>query len=142
VRQVHFGSGSSSAAAGGPSGPSRQHEEGDDPFLYSADHQPLHQVSIVFFNFIIQYSANLIQGGLPSAQDEEFDLGNIPPGSDDSPEPGPGRRTHQGHTTDPGSPTHRQRGAQRAGTRLASSGDDTFQFFKVINGTRQCTFCL
>ena len=99
-------------------------------------------MSIVFFNFIIQYSANLIQGGLPSAQDEEFDLGNIPPGSDDSPEPGPGHHTHQGHTADPGSPTHHQRGAQRAGTRLASSGDDTFQFFKVINGTRQCTFCL
>ena len=97
-------------------------------------------MSIVFINFIIQYSANLIQAGLPSAQDEEFDLGNIPPGSDDSPEPGPGHHTHQGHTANPGSPTHCQRQAQMAGTRLASSGDDTFQF--VINGTRQCTFCL
>ena len=103
-------------------------------------YQPEYRPNVLFFNFIIQYSAKLIQGGLPSAQDEEFDLGNIPPGSNDSPEPGPGRCTHQGHTTDPGSPTHHQRGAQRAGTRLASSGDDTFQFFKVINGTRQCTF--
>jgi hypothetical protein len=77
-----------------------------------------------------------------STQDEEFDLGDIPPGSDDSPEHGPGRRTHQGHTADPGSPTHRQKGAKRAGTRMASSGDDTFQFFIVTNGTRQCTFCM
>ena len=34
------------------------------PFLSSSDPQPSHQVSIVHFNFKIQYSANLIQGGL------------------------------------------------------------------------------
>jgi hypothetical protein len=75
-------------------------------------------------------------------QDETFDLRNIPPGSDDSPERGAGHSTQQGHTSDPATPTHHQRRAKKAGTRLASSGDDTFQFFQLIDGTRQCSFCL
>ena len=95
-------------------------------------------MSIAYFNFKIQYSANLIQGGLQSPQDEEFNLEDIPPGLDDSPERGDGHSTHQGHSSDPESPTR----AKKAGTRLASSGDDTFQFYQLINGKRQCTFCM
>jgi hypothetical protein len=99
-------------------------------------------VSIYFINFTIQCSANLIQGGLHSPQDETFDLQDIPPGSDDSPDCDAGHSTHRGHTADPATPTHRQRRAQKAGTRLASSGDDTFQFFQIIDGVRQCSYCL
>ena len=99
-------------------------------------------MSIVGFNFILQYLANLIQGGLRSPQDEEFDLRNVSPGPDDSPEHGAGRRTHQGHTSGPATPTCHETRAKKAGTRLASSGDDTFQFFELIDGARECTFCL
>ena len=31
---------------------------------------------------------------------------------------------------------------KKAGTRLASSGDDSFQFFELIDGARECTFCM
>ena len=139
---AHLDQGSNPAAVGGPPGPSGQHWEGDDPFLSSTNPQPSHQVSTVGFNFILQYLANLIQGGLHSPQDEEFDLRNVSPGPDDSPEHGLGHRTHQGHTSGPATPTRHETRAKKAGTRLASSGDDTFQFFELIDGARECTFCL
>ena len=77
-----------------------------------------------------------------SPQDESFDLQVSPTGSDDSPGHGAGPGTHQGHPSDPVTPTRRQRRAQKAGTRLAGSGDDTYQFFVLVGKTRKCSFCL
>ena len=99
-------------------------------------------MSIVGFNFILQYLANLIQRGLCSPQDEDFDLRNISPGPDDSPEHGAGHRTCQGHTSGPATSMCHVTRAKKAGIRLASTGDDSFQFFELIDGARECTFCM
>ena len=45
-RHVHFGSGSTSAAPGGPPGPTEQVLGGEDPFTTSIPAQPSNQVSI------------------------------------------------------------------------------------------------
>ena len=104
LHMAHLDQGSNPAAAGGPPGLSGQHWEGDDPFLSSTNSQPSCQVSIVGFNFMLQYLANLIQGGLCPPQDEDFDLRNISPWPDDSPEYGAGHCTCHGHTSGPATP--------------------------------------
>jgi hypothetical protein len=38
--------------------------------------------------------------------------------------------------------SHRQKRVQKAGSKLATSGDDTLRFFQVVNGKKQCKFCL
>lgn len=141
-RHVHFGLGTTPAAVGGPPGPSGQQLGGDDPFLSFTGPQPSHQVSIYFINFTICYLTNLKQGGFASSQAETFDLRVSPSGLDSSPEGGAGPGSPPGHPTGPTTPTHRQRRPQKAGSRLAGSGDDVFQFFQLIEGTRQCAFCL
>jgi hypothetical protein len=83
---------------------------------------------------------NLIQGGFSSPQTETFVL---PRGSDSSqegdahPSPAP-----DGPDPGPSTPTHQPRRAQKAGSRLAKSGDDTLRFFQVVEGKKQCKFCL
>jgi hypothetical protein len=141
-RHVHFGLGTTPAALGGPPGPLGRQLGGDDPFLTSTGPQPSHQVSIYYINFTIYYLTNLIQRGFPSPQEETFDLNISPPGSDGSLEGGAGPGSPPGHATGPATPTHRQRRPQKAGSRLAGSGDDVLQFFQFIEGTRQCSFCL
>jgi hypothetical protein len=141
-RHVHFGLGTTPAAAGGPPGPSGQQWGVDDPFLTSTGPQPSHQVSIYFISFTIYYLTNLIQGGFPSPQEETFDLRVSPPGSDGSPGGDAGPGSPSGPTTGLATPTRRQRRPQKAGSRLAGSGDDVLQFFQFIEGTRQCSFCL
>ena len=96
-------------------------------------------MSIYFINFINIFLTNLIQEGFSSPHPETFDLGNVSDGSQEgdaepiallAPNPGPS------------TPTRHPRRAQKAGSRLASSGDDTLRFFRVVEGKKQCKFCL
>ncbi|KAH9159457.1 hypothetical protein EDB89DRAFT_1183790 [Lactarius sanguifluus] len=119
-QHVHFDLGTTSVASGaprqGPPRPSQQNLEGEDPFAGSSPAQASNQ------------------GGLSSPQPENFDIGNV---SDGSREGGASLRG----SSDPPTPTRPSRRAQKAGSRLGS-GDDTLRFFQVVEGKKQCKFCL
>jgi hypothetical protein len=131
--------GATSAAPGGSPGPSGQHLGGDDPFIASPTTQPFNQVSIYYFKFYNIFLTTLIQEGFRSPRSENFDLDNGSDGfhgggtgPDSPPVPNPG----------PSTPTRQPRKAQKSGSRLASSGDDVLRFFQVVEGKKQCKFCL
>jgi hypothetical protein len=135
---VHFDLGSSSAAAGGPPEPSGQYLGGEDPFTAPTTAQPSNQVSISYLKFTIFILTNLIQRGLSSPPYETFELDN---GSDDAQEGGASPSSPNSNPG-PSTPTRPSKKAQKAGSRLASSGDDTLRFFQVVEGKKQCKFCL
>ena len=62
--------------------------------------------------------------------------------SEGSQEGGADSDGHQEGSPDPPTPTRHPRRAQKAGSRLTSMGDDTLRFFQVVEGKKQCKFCL
>lgn len=145
ARHVHFDLGSTSAALGGSLGPLGQHIEGDNPFTAPTSAQPSNQVSNYFIDFIIYFSINLIQGGFSSFQYETFDLGlgaDYAADSSQEDDAGPDAPVEPSLQVGPSMPNPHPGRAQKAGSRLANSGDDALRFFQVVNEKKQCKFCL